>query len=55
MADGDNVAQFEGKALALLLCDSPGLDISNKAVQALEGNVERARWLARHGGYMVWL
>lgn len=52
MADGDYVAQFEGNTLALILCDSPGLDISNKAIQTLKGNIERAGRLGRHDGWL---
>lgn len=49
LADSNDVSQFQGKALALVLRYSPRLDLSNEAVKALKGDVERAGGLARHG------
>lgn len=51
VADSNDISQLQSEALALVLCDSPRLDLSNETIETLEGDIERAGCLARHGGY----
>lgn len=51
VANSNDISQLQGETLALILCDRSRLDLSNEAIEALEGYVERAGCLARHGGY----
>lgn len=54
LANSNDISELQGEALSLVLCYGPRLDLSDEALQALDGNVKGARGLARHdaGGYV---